>query len=168
MDKKKLIYTAVSAAVVAFVIALVFNVSKCDKSVDNTENVKTVEKAENNETAPKTEPEQKTENEAETKSEKEAENEDVKMPTFMYVVSNQDKDYEAYMKAVDELKAEYDGKVKFDINDINENETMKVLIGEKTKTPCLIMINKDGASVDVKDGCTDKAVMSELIESTLK
>ena len=58
----------------------------------------------------------------------------------MYFVKKTDADYDAAMKAAAELEAEYDGKVTFDIIDVDEQAERAANFPAEGNTPLLIML----------------------------
>lgn len=163
ISKKDWLYVAIGAASVALIIVIILAFSGKYNNENNNDN--------NSEpTASQAVQSQETKSDSDTAKEtdKTAVSETIDGPTFMYIVSDKDSNYNEYMKTVDELKSEYKDRVNFSISDINENEYMKDLIGEGASTPCLIMMNKDGASVAIEFACTDKEKMKADIELALK
>lgn len=167
MDKKKLMYSGIGAAVIVLVIVLVCvfanknNDSDTETSNTNAAVTETTEnEAESTEAA-------KTEESSETANT--AEEEKVYTPTFMYFVSKNDANYDEAMKAVDELKAEYDGKVKFDIVDVDENpDAKKNFEMVDGNTPFLIMLNTKNDICAFEFMCADKDKLKADIENALK
>ena len=149
MNKKMIgIIAAILVAVVVVVIAVIgaFTVENPDKSgssiVDEkVETIKTEEKsqekAEND--AVQSDKEQKSESKPQpTDSAKE---EKVFTPTFMYFVSEKNAGYKEGMAAVEKLKKEYEGKVNFDIRDVDKNPENLENFPVADMIPALIMLN---------------------------
>lgn len=90
-------------------------------------------------------------------------------PTFMYFVEKSDENYDEYMAVVEELKAEYDGKVNFDIVDITEDpEATKNFPVTSETTPFLIMLNTENNPSAIEMSCTDKEQLKADIEAALE
>lgn len=90
-------------------------------------------------------------------------------PIFMYFVSKSDSNYDKYMKVIDELKKEYDGRVEFDIRDIDKNPENKENFGMVDgNTPVLIMNNHDNNITAIEFKCADKAKLVEDIEASFE
>ena len=149
MNKKMIgIIAAIIVAVVVVIMAIVgaFTVDSQDKNVssivdEQVGTVKSEEKTqEKSENAPtQNEKEQKTENKPQTGN-FDAE-EKVFTPTFMYFVSEKNEGYKEGMAAVERLKKEYDGKVNFDIRDVDKNPENLKNFPVADIIPALIMLN---------------------------
>ncbi len=116
MEKKnKIILAAIVAVAVIAVIVAVFVSSKPSGSSSVTDS--------------KTQQTQATE-------------EPIVTPTFNYFVSQNDASYAAAMEVVAKLQQEYEGKVNFDIRDVDADPTIaenfSLVIGQ---TPALIMLD---------------------------
>ncbi len=88
-------------------------------------------------------------------------------PVFMYFVSKNDEGYTDYMAMIEELKAEYDGRVTFDIVDVDEEPESKENFPVEGNTPMLIMTNtvNDISAMEFK--CSDKETLKNDIERSL-
>ena len=95
-----------------------------------------------------------------------AQDEKVYVPTFMYFVSESDENYEEAVKVFEELKAEYDGKVKFDLHNIDENPKDKENFPVDGNTPALIMLNTGNNLSAIEFKCTDKEKLRAYIEES--
>lgn len=89
-------------------------------------------------------------------------------PIFMYFVSKSDEGYNEYMAMLDELKAEYDGRVEFQITDVDENPEAKENFPTEGNTPLLIMNNHDNNITAIEFKCADKEKLKEDIEASFK
>ena len=90
------------------------------------------------------------------------------MPVFMYFVSKNDEGYNEYMSMIDELKSEYDGRVTFDIVDVDEDPTAKENFPVDGNTPMLIMTNTTNDISAIEFKCSDRDKLKEDIENTLQ
>lgn len=90
-------------------------------------------------------------------------------PTFMYFVTKKDDNYDEYMAVVSELQKEYEGRVTFEISDIDEESEAKENFGDiiALGTPALIMLNTKNEPCAFVGKCVDKAQMTDSIESAL-
>ena len=88
-------------------------------------------------------------------------------PTFMYFVSNSDEDFDAAQSAVDELQKEYDGKVVFDVINIDENTEAASNFPVQGQTPMLIMLNTSNDISAMNPKCSDKAELKAAIDAAL-
>lgn len=88
-------------------------------------------------------------------------------PTFMYFVSDSDEGYDATMVMLDELKKEYDGRVKFDIRNIDENPELVDSFPVKDNTPTLIMLNTKNDISNILFKTKDKEKLTEAIKAAL-
>lgn len=88
-------------------------------------------------------------------------------PTFMYFVSNSDENFDETNAMIEELKGEYDGKVNFDIVNIDENPEAATNFPVKDQTPALIMLNTNNDISAMEFKCSDKATLTEDIETAL-
>ena len=96
------------------------------------------------------------------------------LPTFMYFVSKNDASYDEAKKVYDELAAEYEGRVKFELKDVDENPELKekFMINIDSPipmhTPTLIMldVHNDLSTIGLSE-CTDKEVLKNCIEKAL-
>lgn len=89
-------------------------------------------------------------------------------PVLMYFVSKNDPGYNDYMAVIDELRSEYDGRVTFDIIDIDEQpeakENFPMVNGA---TPYAIMNDSTNTITALRPSCTDKSVLEGDIEAAL-
>ena len=106
-------------------------------------------------------------NEAKTESAPAATEEQVYTPTFMYFVSGEDATYEEEMAIVEELKKEYDGKVNFDIHNIDETPEDAERYSVVGVTPALIMLNTKNDISAFEFMCADKDKLKKDIEDAL-
>lgn len=89
-------------------------------------------------------------------------------PTFMYFVSKKDSNYDEYSKIIDELKSEYDGRVTFNIVDIDENpEAKQNFPVDNETTPVLILTNTKNDISAIEFKCADKDKLKADIEAAL-
>lgn len=88
-------------------------------------------------------------------------------PTFMYFISASDTDFAGTNAKIDALKKEYDGKVNFDIVNVDENPDAKKNFPVDGQTPALIMLNtsNDICAIDMK--CADESKLKADIEKAL-
>ncbi|MGN0164030.1 MAG: hypothetical protein ACI4EA_10720 [Candidatus Ornithomonoglobus sp.] len=89
-------------------------------------------------------------------------------PIFMYFVSQYDEGYDEYMAMIEELKTEYDGRVEFQITDVDENPEAKDNFPVEGNTPLLIMNNHDNNITAIEFSCADKAKLTEDIEAAFE
>lgn len=89
-------------------------------------------------------------------------------PTFMYFVSNSDADFDKTNATVEELKKEYDGKVNFNIVNIDENKEAAENFPVDGNTPMLIMLNTANDISAMSPKCSDKNELTEIIDAALK
>ncbi|MBR0366221.1 MAG: hypothetical protein IJH94_05420 [Clostridia bacterium] len=96
--------------------------------------------------------------------------EKVYTPTFMMFVTKNDENYDEYMAVIEEVKTEYEGKVNFDITDIEEESDAKDNFGDiiALGTPTLIMLNTKNEPCAFVGKCSDKQQMVNNIETALK
>ena len=149
MNKKIIgIIADIIVAVVVVIIAVVgaFTVespnantsSIVDKKVETVKSEeKLQEKSENSSEQKDTD--KKSEDKSQTSNSAEEEKEFT--PTFMYFVSQKNEGYKEGMESVERLKKEYEGKVNFDIRDVDKNpETLENFpVGDVI--PALIMLD---------------------------
>lgn len=94
--------------------------------------------------------------------------ENEKTPVFMYFVSETDSDYEAALKVFEELKAEYKGKIEFELKNVTkEPELLENFSLVKGNTPALIMDGKEGIT-GFQFKMTDKKTLDSEIQKALK
>lgn len=67
--------------------------------------------------------------------------EKVYTPTFMYFISSADADFDKTNEVIERLKSEYDGKVKFDIRNVDNDPAQLENFPVEGKTPALIMLD---------------------------
>lgn len=89
-------------------------------------------------------------------------------PTFMYFVSNSDAEFDATNAMIEELKKEYDGKIKFDIVNIDENSEAAKNFPVQGQTPALIMLNTSNDISAMEFQCNDKEKLKSDIEEAIK
>lgn len=89
-------------------------------------------------------------------------------PTFVYFVSQKDAAYASFMATVDTLKAEYEGKVNFDLRDVDADpttaENFAFVVGN---TPALIMLNTSNDISAIELANPDEAKLRAAIEAAL-
>ncbi|MBQ3426993.1 MAG: hypothetical protein IJH37_07615 [Clostridia bacterium] len=95
--------------------------------------------------------------------------EKVYTPTFMMFVTKDDAGYDDYMAVIKEVEAEYEGKVNFEITDIEEESEAKQNFGDiiALGTPTLIMLNTKNEPCAFVGKCVDKQQMTDTIEAAL-
>jgi len=184
MNKKKIIIIAAVVVVLAAVLIAVLKSNGTEnknQSENNTQQQaeatvepekeaaeaenKTDENVQKNEEVKK---EEKTQAENKPQATQKAE-EKVFTPTFMYFVSpSKDANHEATMKMLDELKKEYDGKVNFDIRDIDANPEDTKNFPVEGQTPTLIMLNTKNDICAWNPKCSDKTTLKTAIDGALK
>lgn len=89
-------------------------------------------------------------------------------PIFMYFVSSADEGYEQTMAVIEELKAEYEGRIVFDIRDVTNDPEMAERYSAAGNTPMLIMSNADNNISAILPMCSDKEQLKASIEQTLE
>ena len=90
-------------------------------------------------------------------------------PTFMYFVSKSDATYEEEMKAVEALKEKYDGKVVFDIKDVDEDpDSLKSFPMVEGNTPFLIMLDTNNDLCAFEPSISDKKELAKVIDEALE
>lgn len=89
-------------------------------------------------------------------------------PIFMYFVSQSDEGYDEYMAMLEELKTEYEGRVEFQIIDVDENPESKDNFPVEGNTPLLIMNNHDNNITAIEFSCADKDKLAEDIEAAFE
>lgn len=103
-----------------------------------------------------------------TQTDDSAEEEKIYTPTFMYFISAKDDNYEETNKVIEKLKKEYDGKIVFDIKNVDEDPSLLENFPVKDNTPALIMLNKknDISNFLFKNGNYDdlKAAIDAALE----
>lgn len=182
MDKQQKIIAVTAAAVaaviaVAVIVTALKNTSKTDNTAVTTNapvetsaeksEQKTSAKEENS--SAKTGKEDKQESAAagsavssETAPEKKV------TPTFMYFISASDAEYEKTNAMLDELQKEYEGRINFDIRNIDENPEDKKNFPVDGQTPALIMLNTSNDISGLEFKCNDKETLVKDIENALK
>ena len=93
--------------------------------------------------------------------------EKVYTPTFMYFVSGSDANYDEAMAVVSELEKEYEGKITFDIHNIDETPEDKDNFPVDGMTPALIMLNTSNDISAMEFMCADKDRLENDIETAL-
>lgn len=86
-------------------------------------------------------------------------------PTFMYFVSNADE--ETVTETIDKLKAEFEGRVIFDIINVDENPDAKENFPIDENTPMLIMLNTKNDISALAPKCTGYDELKAQIEKAL-
>lgn len=88
-------------------------------------------------------------------------------PTFMYFVSNSDANKDDALAVVDELRKEYEGKITFDIHNIDETPEDKDNFPVDGMTPALIMLNTSNDISAMEFQCADKDKLKADIETAI-
>lgn len=88
-------------------------------------------------------------------------------PTFMYFVSEADAEYDKEMTLVEELKAKYSDKVKFDIHNIDETPEDKENFPVDGMTPALIMLDTKNNISAMEFMCADIEKLKTAIDAAL-
>ncbi len=89
-------------------------------------------------------------------------------PTFMYFVSNGDADFDKTQSMIEELKKEYDGKINFNIINIDEDSEAAKNFPVQGNTPALIMLNTSNDISALEFQCADKDKLKTDIETALQ
>lgn len=90
-------------------------------------------------------------------------------PTFMYFVSKSDATYDEEMKSVESLKEKYDGKVVFDVKDVDEDpDSLKSFPMVEGNTPFLIMLDTNNDLCAFEPGISDKKELAKVIDGALE
>lgn len=90
-------------------------------------------------------------------------------PTFMYFVSKSDATYEEEMKAVEDLKEKYNGKVVFDVKDVDEDpDSLKSFPMVEGNTPFLIMLDTNNDLCAFEPSISDKKELAKVIDGALE
>ncbi|MBQ7793376.1 MAG: hypothetical protein IJ366_02540 [Clostridia bacterium] len=177
MKNKALIgvFAAVIAAIALIIVLVATGGNTAEEAQDNVETNMTETalpdvEAEMPAETPETEKEEESKpSEPTPDADNTASEEKVYTPTFMYFVSTADASYEAATKVVDELKKEYDGKVTFDIKDVDKDpkllENFALVNGN---IPTLIMLNTKNEISNILLKNSDKEQLSSAIEQALK
>lgn len=167
--KKKIAIIGIIILVLIVGIASVFLIGGREEQIENNEYVQEVNSGQFGEKTEKqtAEPEVKDDGEKteEKKEEKPAE-EKVYVPTFMYFVSDADKkDVE---KTIGKLRKEFEGKVTFDIVNVDENPDTKKNFPVEGNTPMLIMLNTKNDISAFAPKCTGYDELKLQIEKALE
>lgn len=94
-------------------------------------------------------------------------NEEKVTPTFMYFYTNDD--VSIVEPLLEELEAEYGGRVNFDAVNIDEDpETLENFSLVSGNTPALIMLNTNNDISKFEFQCTDKETLKADIEEALQ
>ncbi len=88
-------------------------------------------------------------------------------PTFMYFVSAADENHEADLAAVEELKTQYEGRINFDIKDVDAQPELLDNFPVGGNTPALIMLDIYNDISAIAPKCGDKAALASYIEAAL-
>ena len=165
---KIILAAAAAAIVIAAVLLVVFIGNNAGNNKDEPNNTFSENAAggdSNNEKTGSDNTTQPDDSEANTQNTNEEEK--VYTPTFMYFISASDADFEKTNGVIEKLKKEYDGKVNFDIRNVDEHPEYLDNFPVKDQTPALIMLNtkndisdflfKNGNYEDLK-GAIDKAL----------
>lgn len=139
-----------------------------ESTENNSENNDKSEKTDKSDKSEKSD--KKTEKKTEEKSEKNdtaSQPEETFTPTFMYFVSDKDENKAETEKIVEELKKEYEGKVNFDVRNIDENPEDATNFPVEGNTPALIMLNTSNDICAFEMQCADKDDLKQAIEGAL-
>ena len=85
----------------------------------------------------------------------------------MYFVSAKDADYDTEMKVVQELQDAYEGKVNFQITNIDENPEAAENFPVAGQTPALIMLDTANNISALEFTMSDKATLENDIKAAL-
>lgn len=109
-----------------------------------------------------------SDNSSNTQQTQSATEEPVVTPTFVYFVSQNDANYAEAMEVVEKLKAEYDGKINFDIRDFDEDpENANNFAFIAGNTPALIMLDIHNSPCDFVLKSTDETALRASITKAL-
>lgn len=97
-----------------------------------------------------------------------AEDTKIYTPTFMYFVSNSDNGFEATNNMIEELKKEYEGRVNFEVINLDDVPEAKEDYPVDQQTPALIMLNTHNDISAIEFKCSDKQKLSRYIENALQ
>lgn len=97
-----------------------------------------------------------------------AEDTKIYTPTFMYFVSNSDNGFEATNNMIEELKREYEGRVNFEVINLDDVPEAKENYPVDQQTPALIMLNTHNDISAIEFKCSDKQKLSKYIENALQ
>ncbi len=89
-------------------------------------------------------------------------------PTFMYFVSAADENYEQTNQMIEELKKAYEGKVNFDIKNVDDDPQIAENYSVTGMTPALIMLNTKNEISAFEFKCNDKDKLVQDIEKALQ
>ncbi len=88
-------------------------------------------------------------------------------PTFMYFVTNEDKD--ATSEMLGELEKKYSKKINFDIKNVDEDpSTLQNFAFVQGNTPALIMLDTNNDISAIVPACKDKEKLEDAIKNALK
>ncbi len=173
MDKKKKIIIVSCIAAVIIVAACVWGMNmKKTENRDMVSDTGTVQQTENVQSEEAEQKDVKTEEKSDAqktgdKQTAKSEPEKVYTPTFMYFVSGSDEGFENTNKVIEELKKEYDGKVTFDVRNIDEDKEAAENFPVEGNTPLLIMLNTKNDMSAFNPKCSDKDMLKQAIEIAL-
>lgn len=88
-------------------------------------------------------------------------------PTFMYFVSGSDADFDKTNAMLDELKAEYENDIVFNIVNIDEDKEAAKNFPVEGNTPALIMLNEANDISAIEFKCSDKEKLTSDIKAAL-
>lgn len=151
MKKSKIM----SVVFAALVLTLLLSFSGCGKKQEETSNAENVteentqgnensQNSENNDDNAAAEEKDNSSKQAQNDAVNETQEEEKKVytPTFMYFVSNSDKDFQKTNEVIEKLKKEYGDRVNFDVRNVDKDpsllENFELVKGQ---TPALIMLN---------------------------
>lgn len=143
MMNKKTKFAAIAAVVAAVVIIVVIFAAKGVHKTDPVREIESEQPSVTDETA-------------------------VYTPTFMYFVSNGDADFEITNNMLEELKKEYEGRVKFEIINVDDVPEAKENFPVDQQTPALIMLNTKNDISAIEFKCGDKQKLKQYIEAALQ
>lgn len=155
----------VAAAVAAAALVIVLMVAKnASAPAENTAQTPSPAASMLPQSSPESE-ENKTEDQ--TQAAQQSEEEKTYTPTFMYFVSNSDEGHDATMVMIDELKKEFDGKIRFDIRNIDDEPELVNNFPVKDNTPTLIMLNTKNDISNIMFKTKDKDKLTEAIKAAM-
>ncbi len=164
---RKLLIGIIAVLIVAVGGVIIYSLVS-DKEVTESEYVQEVQGTAQNNQAAENE-EEGTENTDQPSDDANgSESSKVYTPTFMYFISNSDENFDETNEIINELKKEYDGKVNFDIVNIDENPEAKDNFPVEGQTPALIMLNTSNDISAFNFKCDDKETLKNAIEAAMK
>lgn len=89
-------------------------------------------------------------------------------PTFMYFVSASDENFDQTNQMLEELKQTYEGKINFDIKNVDDDPQIAENYSVTGMTPALIMLNTKNEISAFEFKCNDKDKLVQDIENALQ